>query len=678
MNYDEIFINELFQNDEYIILNDKCISQQVLLLLKQMDFNPSIQITNKGYKIYKNKIVEYELRKKEIFYNSYVYDISTTDGVFQAGIGNAVVKNTDSVFILYKDIPQKYNTTQLRVQYAIDNGEILAEEINGYLNKPFIVLEYEKVFCPFFLISKKKYEGVKYEFSSKREDAKRTSMGTIGKRRDYCGFSKVVYEGFINRLMEEGSMESGKKFVKEKLHELLTYQVGLDILWTSKALKANYKNPETQAHKMLAERMHRRDPGSAPQINDRIPYVFVMPPNVREKRPGDDIEHPDFVRENKINYDPVKYVDQVKNTLGDMLKLNTDAEKSDLQEVLEEVDDFVHTRGDKVLKTEYIPYTLELYKFIAESICEGKEYLEELQNKLVEFISDDFDYKKLILSKYIDNDKLKEQVQHNKFTQPHMRLAHQHNKDTKLDLLYCYGTQSTTSELMVLGVTTTKTSNTYMIFEDNYKDELLLDKMFYLEKHLKDHLIYASKNDKDVEELMGKMVERIKLQRGDVLVKLQPPRFVYELYGQVLEGNPKKVLINFVNSIKHLKLEFFVVNKIVKEEFNKKSSPNYIFWKIGEKTEEDCPKVIDIVFVKYNPMIEEICAKKGKACIVDIESTKGVEDIEIDYEYNIEKFVIPIMKSFVDEEELIEIFSEYISKSKKKKTKSKVKKMLAV
>ena len=138
MNYDEIFINELFQNDGYIVLNNKCISQQVLLLLKQMDFNPSIEVTDEGYKIYKNKIVEYELRKKEIFYDSYVYDISTTDGVFQAGIGNAVVKNTDSVFILYKDIPPKYNTTQLRVQYAIDNGEILAEEINGYLNLSLI------------------------------------------------------------------------------------------------------------------------------------------------------------------------------------------------------------------------------------------------------------------------------------------------------------------------------------------------------------------------------------------------------------------------------------------------------------------------------------------------------------------------------------------------------------
>ena len=70
MNYDEIFINELFQNDGYIVLNNKCISQQVLLLLKQMDFNPSIEVTDEGYKIYKNKIVEYELRKKEIFYDT--------------------------------------------------------------------------------------------------------------------------------------------------------------------------------------------------------------------------------------------------------------------------------------------------------------------------------------------------------------------------------------------------------------------------------------------------------------------------------------------------------------------------------------------------------------------------------------------------------------------------------
>ena len=115
MNYDEIFINELFQNDEYIILNDKCISQQVLLSLKQMEFTPSIEVTDEGYKIHKNKIVDYQLKKKEIFYDSYVYDISTTDGVFQAGIGNAVVKNTDSVFICIRIF--HLNIIQMRYVY---------------------------------------------------------------------------------------------------------------------------------------------------------------------------------------------------------------------------------------------------------------------------------------------------------------------------------------------------------------------------------------------------------------------------------------------------------------------------------------------------------------------------------------------------------------------------------
>ena len=34
-------------------------------------------------------------------YTDYVYDIETEDGTFQAGIGNLIVKNTDSVFLRF-------------------------------------------------------------------------------------------------------------------------------------------------------------------------------------------------------------------------------------------------------------------------------------------------------------------------------------------------------------------------------------------------------------------------------------------------------------------------------------------------------------------------------------------------------------------------------------------------
>ena len=44
------------------------------------------------------------------------------------------------------------------------------------------VLEYEKTFWPFILISKKRYAGDKYEFEP--NGAKRTAMGIVLKRRD--------------------------------------------------------------------------------------------------------------------------------------------------------------------------------------------------------------------------------------------------------------------------------------------------------------------------------------------------------------------------------------------------------------------------------------------------------------------------------------------------------------
>ena len=37
-----------------------------------------------------------------------------------------------------------------------------------------------------------------------------------------------------------------------------------------------YKNPQQIAHKVLADRMKKRDPGSAPQSNDRVPYVYIQ------------------------------------------------------------------------------------------------------------------------------------------------------------------------------------------------------------------------------------------------------------------------------------------------------------------------------------------------------------------------------------------------------------------
>ena len=44
----------------------------------------------------------------------------------------------------------------------------------------------------------------------------------------------------------------------------------------SKTLNGYYKNPQSIAHKVLADRMGQRDPGNKPKANDRIPYAYII------------------------------------------------------------------------------------------------------------------------------------------------------------------------------------------------------------------------------------------------------------------------------------------------------------------------------------------------------------------------------------------------------------------
>ena len=40
-------------------------------------------------------------------------------------------------------------------------------------------------------------------------------------------------------------------------------------------MRGYYKNPQSIAHKVLADRMAERDPGNKPKSNDRIPYAYI-------------------------------------------------------------------------------------------------------------------------------------------------------------------------------------------------------------------------------------------------------------------------------------------------------------------------------------------------------------------------------------------------------------------
>jgi hypothetical protein len=265
----------------------------------------------------KNKVVKIT-SIPESNLDGFVYDIETEIGRFHGGVGSTILFNTDSLMIAFPNEKLDENgvkrklTGREAVEHAIKTGMEASQKFKAYLKPPHD-LEMEKVFFPFILISKKRYCAIKYETADKGKFA---SMGIALKRRDNAPIVKTVYGGVIDIIMKNQDVTESIKFLKKSIQELIDGKHPLESLIISKSLKSDYKDPTRIAHKALADRMGERDPGNKPQVNDRIPYVYVDI-SEREKQAkkakekilqGDRIEHPDYIRKAELKPDYEFYI----------------------------------------------------------------------------------------------------------------------------------------------------------------------------------------------------------------------------------------------------------------------------------------------------------------------------------------------------------------------------------
>ena len=101
----------------------------------------------------------------EIDYSGYVYDLTTENHHFAAGIGSLIVHNTDSVFFnLNLENPETGEKVRGKpaLEMTIEIAQDVANLCTSYL-KPPMALTYEKTLMPFILLSKKRYVGMLYE-----------------------------------------------------------------------------------------------------------------------------------------------------------------------------------------------------------------------------------------------------------------------------------------------------------------------------------------------------------------------------------------------------------------------------------------------------------------------------------------------------------------------------------
>ncbi|XP_029781128.1 DNA polymerase delta catalytic subunit isoform X1 [Suricata suricatta] len=193
------------------------------------------------------------------------------------------------------------------VAEAMALGREAADWVSGHFPPP-IRLEFEKVYFPYLLISKKRYAGLL--FSSRPDTHDRMDCkGLEAVRRDNCPLVANLVTASLRRLLIDRDPTGAVAHAQDVISDLLCNRIDISQLVITKELtRAASDYAGKQAHVELAERMRKRDPGSAPSLGDRVPYVIIgAAKGVAAYMKSED---PLFVLEHSLPIDTQYYLEQ--------------------------------------------------------------------------------------------------------------------------------------------------------------------------------------------------------------------------------------------------------------------------------------------------------------------------------------------------------------------------------
>ena len=231
---------------------------------------------------------------------------------------DVIYGDTDSVMVLFFDAKTREEAFELGDEAADKITERFAEKYTKD-----IVLEMEKVYEPYLLMRKKRYAGLMYE-KSKTGEIKLSYLDAKGielVRRDNCLFAKRVQSDVLDALMYKKDKDAACEAVHKHMIDVVENKLPLSDYKLSKSRRKTYVN-EDLPHIKVVEKMKERNPGSEPQVGDRVPFVLIETDNLKAKT-FEKAEDPKFVEQNpKLKIDRLYYVEhQVVNSICGLLAL---------------------------------------------------------------------------------------------------------------------------------------------------------------------------------------------------------------------------------------------------------------------------------------------------------------------------------------------------------------------
>lgn len=292
----------------------------VVAMFSDMGLYSTIEVTNGIYSITGSSRATVDTRvtsKESIEYTgTYVYDISTANQHFSAGPGTLVVHNTDSVMVRFKVPPE----------HAVDMSYHfkLAEEVASKITAKFpgcVELEFEKVYFPYMLFSKKRYAGLMYTSPDAPDYIDVKGIQIV--RRDNAPIVKMVSQSILDAIMYDKSTDKALEKARDWILHVLRGSEPIESFIVSKTLRGSYANPNAQPHVVVARKIQERT-GKIIQSGVRVPYVFVVD-DALDELISQRAEDPEYVKEHGVPLDTIFYIDnQLTSPINALLELLVD------------------------------------------------------------------------------------------------------------------------------------------------------------------------------------------------------------------------------------------------------------------------------------------------------------------------------------------------------------------